>query len=121
MKPPEDITAQRLDASFGGVPAEAVPVAALNREEWQIALASSSGAGAVVLLHMPSRIDQGAPVLLADALLLSRETLASQRNHNRHLGLRDSKTSAQAGGAAKINGNEASILSAAGKTERRAE
>ena len=63
---PKDITLTRLNARFGTAPAEAALAVALDRYEGQIALVSSFGAEAAVLLHMLSRIDAGIPVLLLD-------------------------------------------------------
>lgn len=88
MQPPEDITARRLNARFGAAPAEAALAVALDRYEGRIALVSSFGAEAAVLLHMLSRIDPSVPVLLLDTRLLFPETLAYQQELSAHLGLR---------------------------------
>ena len=89
MPQPEDITALRLNARFGGAPAEAALAVALDRYEGRIALVSSFGAEAAVLLHMLSRIDASVPVLLLDTLLLFPETLAYQHDLSALLGLTD--------------------------------
>ena len=89
MKPLEDITARRLNARFGDAPAEAALAVALDRYEGRIALVSSFGADAAVLLHMLSQIDADVPVLLLDTLLLFPETLTYQHDLTAHLGLKD--------------------------------
>jgi phosphoadenosine phosphosulfate reductase len=55
----------------------------------EVALVSSFGAEAAVLLHMVSRIDRDLPVLMVDTLMLFRETLEYQRELAGHLGLRN--------------------------------
>ena len=55
----------------------------------EIALVSSFGADAVVLLHMVSRIDPATPVLFLETGMLFAETLAYQRRLARQLGLSD--------------------------------
>jgi phosphoadenosine phosphosulfate reductase len=52
-----------------------------------VALVSSFGADAAVLLHMVSEIDPGFPVLMIDTLMLFEETLAYQLELSAHLGL----------------------------------
>ena len=89
MQPPEDITAPRLNARFGDAPSEAVLAIALDRYEGRIALLSSFGAEAAVLLHLLSRIDQSVPVLLLDTLFLFPETLNYQHELTQYLGLQD--------------------------------
>ncbi len=86
---PKDITLTRLNARFGTAPAEAALAVALDRYEGQIALVSSFGAEAAVLLHMLSRIDAGIPILLLDTQLLFPETLSYQLHLTGHLGLKD--------------------------------
>lgn len=88
-KPPEDITARRLNDRFGAAPPEAALAVALDRYEGRIALVSSFGAEAAVLLHMLSQIDRDVPVLLLDTLLLFPQTLTYQHALTEHLGLRD--------------------------------
>ncbi len=55
----------------------------------EVALVSSFGAEAAVLLHMASEIDRDLPVLMVDTLMLFEETLAYQRDIAAHLGLRN--------------------------------
>jgi phosphoadenosine phosphosulfate reductase len=55
----------------------------------QVALVSSFGAEAAVLLHMVAQIDPDLPVLLVDTLMLFEETLKYQRDLSAHLGLRN--------------------------------
>lgn len=86
---PESITARRLEARFGSAPAEAILGVALDRYEGRIAMASSFGADAAVLLHMLSVTDPSVPVMMLDTALLFRETLDYQRDLSAHLGLRD--------------------------------
>lgn len=86
---PEPITARRLNARFGTAPAEAVLAVTLDRYEGRVALVSSFGAEAAVLLHMLSEIDRDVPVIMLDTLLLFPETLAYQGELSARLGLRD--------------------------------
>ncbi len=53
----------------------------------QVALVSSFGAEAAVLLHMVSQVDRDLPVLMIDTLMLFEETLTYQRELSDHLGL----------------------------------
>ena len=55
----------------------------------RVAVVSSFGAEAVVLLHLVSRVDPGAPVLFVDTRMLFAETLDYQRAVAARLGLRD--------------------------------
>jgi phosphoadenosine phosphosulfate reductase len=55
----------------------------------QVAMVSSFGAEAVVLLHMVSVVDRATPVLFIDTEMLFPETLDYQRDVAEHLGLRD--------------------------------
>lgn len=55
----------------------------------QVALVSSFGAEAVVLLHMVSEIDRDTPVIFLDTEMLFPETLTYQRDVSETLGLRD--------------------------------
>ncbi len=57
------------------------------QELGEIALVSSFGADAVVLLHMAAQIDTGVPVLFLDTEMLFAETLAYQAEVTRLLGL----------------------------------
>jgi phosphoadenosine phosphosulfate reductase len=54
-----------------------------------VAMVSSFGAEAVVLLHMLSLLDRTTPVLFIDTEMLFAETLDYQREVAAHLGLRD--------------------------------
>lgn len=89
MTQPEDINLFRLNTIFGTAPAEAALAIALDRYEGRIALVSSFGAEAAVLLHMLSRIDPTATVLLLDTLLLFPETLTYQQELTTRFGLSD--------------------------------
>ena len=82
----------RLDAlrlTYRGARAENVLAGILAEFPGQVALVSSFGAEAAVLLHMVSRIDPATPVLMIDTLMLFDETLAYQRDLSAHLGLRN--------------------------------
>lgn len=89
LQPPESIVAQRLNARFGAAPAEAVLAVALDRYEGRVALVSSFGAEAAVLLHMLARTDPTVPVIMLDTQLLFPETLDYQRDLSARLGLTD--------------------------------
>ncbi len=56
-----------------------------------VAMVSSFGAEAVVLLHMVSVLDRTTPVLFVDTEMLFAETLTYQREVAAHLGLRDTR------------------------------
>ncbi len=55
----------------------------------KVALVSSFGAEAVVLLHMVSEIDKATPVIFLETEMLFPETLAYQRDVSAQLGLTD--------------------------------
>ena len=55
----------------------------------KVALVSSFGAEAVVLLHMVSEIDKSTPVIFLDTEMLFPETLTYQRDLSAQLGLTD--------------------------------
>ncbi len=55
----------------------------------EVALVSSFGADAAVLLHMASEIDRDFPVLMIETQMLFPETLVYQRDLSAHLGLRN--------------------------------
>jgi len=57
----------------------------------KVALVSSFGAEAVVLLHMVSEIDKSTPVVFIETEMLFPETLAYQRDLSAKLGLTDTK------------------------------
>lgn len=81
--------AARLRLTHEGEPAEAVLAAVLEAYSGEVALVSSFGADAAVLLHMTAALDRDLPVLLVDTLMLFPETLAYQRELSVRLGLRD--------------------------------
>lgn len=89
LQPHRSIVAERLNARFGAAPAQAVLAVALDRYEGRIALVSSFGAEAAVLLHMLSVTDAAVPVIMLDTQLLFPETLAYQQKLSAHLGLKD--------------------------------
>ena len=78
-----------LRVAFEDAPAEAVLEAVLETFPDQVAMVSSFGAEAAVLLKMVADIDPGLPVLMIDSLLLLEETLDYQRTLSEHLGLRN--------------------------------
>lgn len=64
--------------------------AALNEQQFgKVALVSSFGAEAVVLLHMVSQLAPETPVLFIDTLMLFDETLEYQRSLSAQFGLSD--------------------------------
>ncbi len=87
--PPNTLQARQLNARFGAAPAEAALAVTLDRYEGRVALVSSFGAEAAVLLHMLARTDPAVPVLMLDTLLLFPETLTYQKELSAHLGLKD--------------------------------
>ena len=78
-----------LDGYFATRPAEDLVDYALSGALGRIALVSSFGAEAAVLLHMVSRIAPATPVLFLDTALLFPETLAYQQSLATRLGLSD--------------------------------
>ena len=60
-----------------------------DMELGKVALVSSFGAEAVVLLHMVSEIDKATPVIFLDTEMLFPETLTYQRDLSAQLGLTD--------------------------------
>ena len=82
----------RIDAlrlTYGGARAEDVLAGVLAEFTGQVALVSSFGAEAAVLLHMVAEIDRHTPVLMINSLMLFEETLQYQRDLSEHLGLRN--------------------------------
>jgi phosphoadenosine phosphosulfate reductase len=80
----------RIDAlrlTYEGARPEDVLEGVLAEFPGEVALVSSFGAEAAVLLHMVSEIDPETPVLMIDSLMLFEETLAYQQDLSRHLGL----------------------------------
>lgn len=86
-QPLDRVEALRL--AYGDAPAEAVLEATLCAFPDQVAMVSSFGAEAAVLLKMIADIDRDLPVLMIDSLLLFEETLGYQRTLAAHLGLRN--------------------------------
>ena len=80
---------ERLRTTYEG--AWGPEVLEVIRDEFpgQVALVSSFGAEAAVLLHMAAEVDPDMPVLLVDTLMLFRETLDYQKELSAHLGLRN--------------------------------
>lgn len=79
--------AERLRLTHGDAAAEEVLAAVLAEFPGEVALVSSFGAEAAVLLHMVSGLDRSLPVLMIDSLMLFPETLDYQRDLSAHLGL----------------------------------
>lgn len=82
-------TVELMNGHFADKSAEELLDYALSGALGNIALVSSFGAEAAVLLHMVSRINPAAPVLFLDTQLLFPETLTYQRELADHLGLTD--------------------------------
>lgn len=76
-----------LNDHFADRPATDLLTYALSGALGRVALVSSFGAEAAVLLHLAARIDRAVPVLLLDTELLFAETLVYQTQLARHLGL----------------------------------
>jgi len=82
-------TAEQLNSRFGAAPAEVALAMALDHYDGRIAMVSSFGADAAVLLHMLSVTDPTVPVIMLDTAFLFPETLQYQQDLTRHLGLTD--------------------------------
>lgn len=78
-----------LNHRHGVAPAPEVLEAALQLCPGRIALVSSFGAEAAVLLHLLAQVDPSVPVLMLDTELLFPETLTYQQQLSQHLGLTD--------------------------------
>lgn len=78
-----------LQLAYRGASPEAVLEGVLAEFPGDVALVSSFGAEAAVLLKMVADIDRDVPVLMIDSLLLFEETIAYQRELSLHLGLRN--------------------------------
>ncbi len=78
-----------LKLAYAGASAEAVLDAVLSEFPGQVAMVSSFGAEAAVLLKMVADLDRDLPVLMIDTLLLFEETIEYQRTLAQHLGLRN--------------------------------
>ncbi|HRO11377.1 phosphoadenosine phosphosulfate reductase family protein, partial [Amaricoccus sp.] len=86
----ESTPLDRIDAlrlTYAGAQAEDVLAGVLAEFPGEVALVSSFGAEAAVLLHMLAEVDPTTPVLMIDTLMLFEETLAYQRALAAHLGL----------------------------------
>lgn len=86
-RPLDRVDALRL--AYSDAPAETVLEAVLDTFPGEVAMVSSFGAEAAVLLKMVADIDRDLPVLMIDSLLLFEETLDYQRTLSAHLGLRN--------------------------------
>lgn len=83
-------SAGRLAARYGHLDGEALLAALLSEgAAGRLALVSSFGAEAAVLLHMAARVDPALPVIFLDTHKLFSETLDYQARLARVLGLRD--------------------------------
>lgn len=78
-----------LRLAYGDARAEDVLAALIATYPDHVALVSSFGAEAAVLLHMVAGLDRDLPVLMVDTLMLFEETLVYQRELAAHLGLRN--------------------------------
>ena len=84
-----DLAVGALNARYEGAPPEDVLHAALRFYAGGVAVVSSFGAEAAVLLHMTSQINPHVPVILIDTLMLFPETLRYQEDLGAWLGLTD--------------------------------
>ncbi|MFQ8430783.1 phosphoadenylyl-sulfate reductase [Amaricoccus sp. W119] len=80
---------ERLRTTYEGAWGPEVLQVVLDEFPGQVALVSSFGAEAAVLLHMAAQVDRDMPVLLVDTLMLFQETLDYQKTLSAHLGLRN--------------------------------
>ena len=80
---------EALRFAYADGPAEAALEAVLAEFPDQVAMVSSFGAEAAVLLKMVADVDRDLPVLMIDSLLLFEETIDYQQTLARHLGLRN--------------------------------
>lgn len=78
-----------LRLAYGEARAEDVLAALLATYPGEVALVSSFGAEAAVLLNMVAELDRDLPVLMVDTLMLFEQTLEYQRDLAAHLGLRN--------------------------------
>lgn len=78
-----------LRLSYEGAWAPDLLAGVLADVRGEVAMVSSFGADAAVLLHMVSEIDRDLPVLMVDTLMLFEETLQYQKDLSAHLGLRN--------------------------------
>lgn len=85
-----DAYVRRLDRSYGDLPAEEFLRVMITREfPGRIALVSSFGAEAAVLLDLVARVDKSLPVIFLDTGLHFAQTLQYRRQLTERLGLRD--------------------------------
>lgn len=84
-RPLESIEALRL--TFDGASPEGVIAGVRAEFGDEVALVSSFGAEAAVLLHLAAQVDRHMPVLLIDSLMLFEETLDYQKTLSKALGL----------------------------------
>ncbi|MEO0342398.1 MAG: phosphoadenylyl-sulfate reductase [Pseudomonadota bacterium] len=89
MLQPSPFVLSRLNERFGTAPAETVLRGVMDRFEGKIALVSSFGAEAAVLLHMVSMMDRNLPVLFLNTELLFPQTLLYQQALAERLRLSD--------------------------------
>jgi phosphoadenosine phosphosulfate reductase len=76
-----------LNLTYRNARAEDVLAGVVAEFPGQVAVVSSFGAEAAVLLDMAARVDRDLPVLLVDTLMLFEETLDYQLTLSEHLGL----------------------------------
>lgn len=86
-EPLDRVDALRL--AYGDAPADVALEAVLDAFPGQVAMVSSFGAEAAVLLKMIADADRDLPVLMIDSLLLFEETIEYQKTLADHLGLRN--------------------------------
>lgn len=81
---------EALRLTYGEAPrAEDVLAGVLAEFPGEVAMVSSFGAEAAVLLKMVAEVDPDLPVLMIDSRMLFEETLEYQRTLSAHLGLRN--------------------------------
>jgi phosphoadenosine phosphosulfate reductase len=78
---------EELALAYADAAPEEVLAGVLPEFPGDVAMVSSFGAEAAVLLHMVAGIDRDLPVLMIDSLMLFEETLEYQRELSAHLGL----------------------------------
>jgi phosphoadenosine phosphosulfate reductase len=78
-----------LRLAYEGAAPEAVLEGVMAEFPGEVAMVSSFGAEAAVLLKMVADLDRDLPVVMIDSLLLFEETLEYQRTLSAHLGLRN--------------------------------
>ncbi len=78
-----------LQLTYGAASPQDVLAGVLAEFPGEVALVSSFGAEAAVLLHMVAELDRDLPVLMINSLMLFEETLDYQGELSRHLGLRN--------------------------------